>query len=82
MIIAVRDENKGEKAVEDILKTSKELKKEQFRVMRVDFSKQSSILDFANKFNAEYNHLNGLVNNAAIGGTENKEMRHLSFGCH
>ena len=63
VIMAVRNKDKGEAAVQKILK---EIPDAKLDLMLLDLSSFSSIKEFAKEFNAKYDQLHGLLNNAGI----------------
>jgi len=72
VILACRNEEKGKKAVDDLVLSG--LSRDKLKVMVVDTSSQKSIRSFATKFKSEHSSLHCLINNAAIGGTSSKEL--------
>lgn len=63
VILACRNIQKGETAKSEIVKT---YPKANIQVMELDLMDLSSIKDFASSFNAKYNRLDVLLNNAGI----------------
>jgi NAD(P)-dependent dehydrogenase (short-subunit alcohol dehydrogenase family) len=63
VVMAVRNEAKGEAAVQEILE---EFPNAKLDLMILDLASFSSIKEFASKFNAKYSQLHGLLNNAGI----------------
>ena len=63
VVLAVRDSAKGEAARADIVSTTKN---EDVVVMELDLAKKSSIRAFARAFEAKYDRLDVLVNNAGV----------------
>src|ERR1017187_10698963 len=63
VVLACRDEKKGSEAVDRIRRTAPAA---QVVLANLDLADQSSIRDFAAKFNAAHRGLNILVNNAGV----------------
>lgn len=63
VVMAVRDESKGEKAAEEI---RADLTGADLRIMILDLSDQDSIRNFAEAFARDYDRLDYLINNAGV----------------
>lgn len=63
VVMAVRNKDKGEVAVQEILSEFPDAKLD---LMILDLASFRSIKEFAKKFNEKYNQLHGLLNNAGI----------------
>ena len=63
VVMAVRNMDKGRKALQDILK---EIPNATLNLMQVDLSDLDSVKQFAHTFKQKYNTLNVLINNAGV----------------
>ncbi|ODN01181.1 Retinol dehydrogenase 11 [Orchesella cincta] len=74
VIMAVRDLEKGQVALDDIKKTLSPLEV-QLELMKLDLGDLQSIKDFVKDFESKYSHLNILVNNAGFMDTNGKLLK-------
>ncbi|NDI36023.1 SDR family NAD(P)-dependent oxidoreductase [Chengkuizengella sediminis] len=77
VILACRNQTRGEKALQDVKTVSSS---ESVELMLVDMSLKSSIKDMVKKYRAKYNKLDILINNAAFFDISQKEVKLTNEG--
>lgn len=82
VVLAVRDEDKGRRAVEEITAAHPDASLE---VRRLDLADLDSVRAFAERMHADHSHLDVLINNAGVMApprTLSKQGHELQFACN
>eukprot|EP01120_Amphizonella_sp_Union-15-10_P002255 TRINITY_DN1240_c0_g1_i1.p1 TRINITY_DN1240_c0_g1~~TRINITY_DN1240_c0_g1_i1.p1 ORF type:complete len:272 (-),score=34.99 TRINITY_DN1240_c0_g1_i1:39-854(-) len=73
VVLGCRNLTKAKNCIQQIVSRTS-LEPKYFFPLQLDVSSQKSIKTFVTEFKSKFNHLHVLVNNAAIGGTETKQL--------